>query len=246
MIRITPHFSFLDPSQSRYARRIGKGFTLIELLTVIAVIAVLAGILFPVIQSGITSSRKSKCASNLRQIYTGMAMYANEHNGLILPALGGAAADYAVWVDKLIDYIDVDLRFPNGEEPRSVLACPESDAVSVGGARSHYGQSTRINQAYTQENDDGSFQKAGGMVYMQTVDRPSQTLYLADAKNPDGLNSCVRNISPYNMDTIAFRHNDQANLLFLDGHVESWTRDQFPEEGRTASRSVPWSVKEDL
>ena len=43
-----------------------SGFTLIELLTVIAIIAILAAILIPVVGSVRASARSSVCQSNLR------------------------------------------------------------------------------------------------------------------------------------------------------------------------------------
>ncbi|MBP5094049.1 MAG: prepilin-type N-terminal cleavage/methylation domain-containing protein, partial [Abditibacteriota bacterium] len=45
-----------------------RGFTLIELLCVIAIIAVLAAILFPVFHSAKQAAMRSACANNLRQL----------------------------------------------------------------------------------------------------------------------------------------------------------------------------------
>lgn len=58
-----------------------SGFTLVEVLVVLAIIAVLAGILFPVFSSAREGARRTVCASNLRQIGLGMQMYAQDHNG---------------------------------------------------------------------------------------------------------------------------------------------------------------------
>ena len=46
----------------------GKTFTLVELLVVIAVIALLAGIIFPVLKTMRDRGRKTQCINNLRQI----------------------------------------------------------------------------------------------------------------------------------------------------------------------------------
>ena len=58
------------------------GFTLIELLVVIATIAVLAAVLFPVFGSVRERARQTTCASNLRQIGIGMALYSQDSDGL--------------------------------------------------------------------------------------------------------------------------------------------------------------------
>jgi prepilin-type N-terminal cleavage/methylation domain-containing protein/prepilin-type processing-associated H-X9-DG protein len=57
-----------------------RGFTLIELLIVIAIIALLAAILFPVFSRARESARRSSCASNLKQIALGMMQYAQDYD----------------------------------------------------------------------------------------------------------------------------------------------------------------------
>src|SRR5437763_5229286 len=54
------------------------GFTLIELLVVVAIIALLAGILFPVFAQAREKGRQSYCLSNLRQMATAMMFYTED------------------------------------------------------------------------------------------------------------------------------------------------------------------------
>lgn len=58
-----------------------KGFTLIEILVVIAIIAILAAIVFPVMSSSREKARQATCLSNLRQLGTAVRMYADDWDG---------------------------------------------------------------------------------------------------------------------------------------------------------------------
>jgi prepilin-type N-terminal cleavage/methylation domain-containing protein len=54
------------------------GFTLMELLTVIAIIAILAGLLLPALAAVRENARKGGCMSNLHQIVQGVKMYKDD------------------------------------------------------------------------------------------------------------------------------------------------------------------------
>ena len=57
-----------------------RGFTLVEMLVVIAIIVILAGILFPVISKARDKARMATCLSNQRQLSIAMVMYTQEHD----------------------------------------------------------------------------------------------------------------------------------------------------------------------
>jgi general secretion pathway protein G len=67
--------------------RMRRGFTLVELLTVIAIIAVLAGILFPVFANAKNAAKKTQCISNLRQIGSAIGLYMNDYDDVFPHAL---------------------------------------------------------------------------------------------------------------------------------------------------------------
>jgi prepilin-type N-terminal cleavage/methylation domain-containing protein/prepilin-type processing-associated H-X9-DG protein len=64
------------------------GFTLVELLVVVAIIAVLAGLLFPVFAQAREKGRQTYCLSNLRQMSAAMMLYTEDHDGFYPPAIG--------------------------------------------------------------------------------------------------------------------------------------------------------------
>ncbi len=69
----------------RSASHRARAFTLIELLTVIAVVALLVGILVPSLSSARDSARTVRCASNLRQIAIAWTTYAGEYRDRAMP-----------------------------------------------------------------------------------------------------------------------------------------------------------------
>lgn len=56
-----------------------RGFTLIEILVVIAIIALLAAMIFPVLATARGKARSAACQSNLKQLGTAMAMYVGDY-----------------------------------------------------------------------------------------------------------------------------------------------------------------------
>ncbi len=68
-----------------HSHRRRAGFTLIELLVVLAIIAILAAILFPVFAQARKKARSITCTSNLRQIGTAMQMYAQDYDEVLFP-----------------------------------------------------------------------------------------------------------------------------------------------------------------
>jgi prepilin-type N-terminal cleavage/methylation domain-containing protein/prepilin-type processing-associated H-X9-DG protein len=62
-----------------------RGFTLIELLVAVAILAVLAAVLFPVFATVRERGRRTVCQSNLKQIALAMQQYVQDNGGVYPP-----------------------------------------------------------------------------------------------------------------------------------------------------------------
>jgi prepilin-type N-terminal cleavage/methylation domain-containing protein/prepilin-type processing-associated H-X9-DG protein len=68
---------------AKHGRQSGRGFTLVELLVVIALIAILAALLFPVFSRIREKGWQTSCLSNLRQISLAVLMYAQDYDEML-------------------------------------------------------------------------------------------------------------------------------------------------------------------
>ena len=140
-----------------------KGFTLIELLIVIAIIAILASILFPVFARARENARRSSCASNLKQQGLGIMQYTQDYDEVMVPAWldgscyasgghsdtntgGCAGTDNLKWMDLIQPYVKSEQVF---NCPSAIASHPKYDEAN-GSRYGHYAANT----AYAHPNDD--------------------------------------------------------------------------------------------
>ncbi len=77
---------------------VNRGFSLLELLCVIAIIAILAALLLPVLNRTRGGARRAECISHLRQLGIGFQTFAHDHNGLFPMAVAsnsGGSLEFA-------------------------------------------------------------------------------------------------------------------------------------------------------
>ena len=75
-----------QPHTRAVSRADKAGFTLVELLVVVAIIAILLGILLPALNLAMENARRTACASNLRAIAMTSIFIAEERNGVFIPS----------------------------------------------------------------------------------------------------------------------------------------------------------------
>jgi prepilin-type N-terminal cleavage/methylation domain-containing protein len=132
-----PNYEVCGPTIRVNSRR---AFTLIELLVVISIIAMLAGLLLPVISIDKEQAKRTTCLNNLRQISLGMRMYCDD-SGDTLPGAAGTAT-WAAWTASWISQrklLSAYVGLKGAPSPQDkVFACPSDtfyyDLIQQGGA----------------------------------------------------------------------------------------------------------------
>jgi prepilin-type N-terminal cleavage/methylation domain-containing protein/prepilin-type processing-associated H-X9-DG protein len=207
----------LSPASTRS----GRGFTLIELLVVIAIIAILAAILFPVFAQAREKARQASCMSNMKQIGLAVHMYAQDYDEL-LPNNGQSSGKGDV-TGTLEPY--TKQRFGQG-----IWVCPSHAAFSpASGWTSSYGYNVGYLLApgpdYPHSGYNG-FSNSG--VALATLNHPAETICFIEHNAPAGnfnlWSYVARPGDATNIDGFGrpqFRHQQQANVLFCEGHVKA-------------------------
>ena len=119
-----------------------RAFTLVELLVVIAVIALLAAILFPAFAGAREKARQAACISNQKQIAAAIEMYRQDYEGalpvvvrpetLSIPRPNVRFVEGAMdWIDRVYPYVKNGLGDPSAPFSTGIFHCP-GDPGSAG------------------------------------------------------------------------------------------------------------------
>ncbi len=213
-----------------------KFFTLLELLIVIGIIAILMAIIIPSLSRAKGDAIQTQCASNMRQCYNALIMYADTNDHWI-PVVG---ADYTGWfrqpgIPETLGFM-MPREYKDPHSYRAVTLCPAGvDNIEwVGNAAFGmpaflYTPEDYIN--YKCENNNN------GALYIKITAIPSHSAYalLADSaftkfepkpQNAPGAQCRLFSrrdegaASPI-CHAICERHNGTANITYADGHIDT-------------------------
>ncbi len=221
----------------------GRGFTLIELLVVVAIIAVLMAILLPALNKAREQAKKTACGANLRGIGLAEAMYVAENDGWYTSKmLGNGGTTY--WYKGLVAQ--------NIIKSTKVFLCPSEPNGAYTDAAITYGINERLlGEMWYAPNASNKPSPPVKQSFLQSMPNVNEVVMfsesLPESYSPLAFDnrqqSCAvdgYNLFVYPIDTLSAskwiwpihaRHSLTANVLFIDGRVESRTPTQLRNKG---------------
>jgi len=213
--------------------KVRNGFTLIELLVVVAIISILAAILFPVFARARESARRASCLSNMKQIGLGFMMYLQDYDERFPghrntrasgdtrpPAEAGGywTNGYWYWQQLIFPYT----------KSLQIYFCPSSPGPGITDASKNalhynYGTNLLVNKS---------------TITLANIIYPSTTYLAIDSSSwritPNALGAggfgyipgmqilgvTATDSTVYPLDWARARHFDGVNLAFADGHAK--------------------------
>ncbi len=195
-------------------------FTLIELLVVISIIAILAALLLPALNSARSKAQTIKCLGNIKQIGMMCLNYSTDSGGY-LPSAYITLADPANarnWsLGKDFPLYCMGKKITDEVPKNSVMVCPTPTPGTD--LESSYG----FNHAFIGATTDGSVKRTTNKVRM-----PSRLMVSTESVGFRSNPGFDKTSSNHPGEVIQFRHNGRVNVAFFDGHAETCGMNKVP------------------
>ena len=197
------------------ARRSRRGFTLIELLVVISIIAVLASLIAPAVQSARRAARKLECLNNIRQVGVAMQNFASSNNGQLPSMVGNMTFTNASSTSVTLQ-AGWPIQIMPAMDGSAVVKNLKANAIATGfgvgvGAGTSSGERVYF-KGFTCPDDVDSHQIVGGLSYVVNMGLISSALW------PTSAGSACANDDLTTADVVSGTVYHSAGLISWDGN----------------------------
>lgn len=183
----------------------------------IAIIAILASLLLPALATAKGKAQAGRCLNNLKQLGLATLIYAQDFRNAV--QIDAPLEPGVTWGSILSTNQNL--------KPLDLFVCPTYAPRHFTNWYKTYG----VRQDPPPENTSGDFSE---ILQVETIQKPAEYLHLSDTTSRGRQGIGAEQYYFFRADSekeVHARHNQRANGLFLDGHVEACSRSRLESVG---------------